>query len=522
MTDEIPSWLEEETLVLEDFLEDDAQTKTRSSAQPTFSPGQIAILSVLVLILCAVFAGTGFVVYLNSNQLFGQPTAQPIAVENNVTAPTPSPEPAVTPTVTEIPSPVPTPTSMLPQARPTLEPSPTATFAVAPDFINKDKILEITRFVEFWRDLTLPDQVPITFLTRRQLQEQWRDESFDMAALEAVQTQQEFYAALGLIEPDVDLMGAIFAAQTDILLGYYAPDEKTMYIIAESVMMFAEEELTFAHEYVHALQDYHFDLANLYTDDMSADTLLAMQSLPEGDARLVEDLFASENVTQDQLDYTAYRYLFQEHPTLDGVSPALGIFTFFPYTAGEYFSIYLFIEGDYTWELVNRAYSQPPVSTEQILHPEKYLAGEMPIDVSLPNLAPALDENWREIDRDVLGEAGFLVWLVDKVDETTAADAAAGWDGDSYTLWINNANQRVLAEQSLWESEREAVEFFDAFVAYMNLREGKASSKIENGAYIWQFAEGATLLTRTKRQVIIIIAPDQQMLDNIRQQFIGF
>jgi hypothetical protein len=477
---------------------------------------ELAILAVLVAILCVVFGAIGATIYIYQA---APPQAAAPPLEQ------PSSTPAQTkPTSTPIPEPVEptlTPTSMLPQASPTAEPSPTATYAVAPAFINKDKIAEITRFVERWRGLSLPENIPTHFLTRQQLRDQWQAESFDAATLEAVQIQQQFYAALGLIEPEVDLVEAVLTSQTSILLGYYTPEEKAMVVIAESVMMFAEEEMTFAHEYTHALQDYHFDLSRLLTyQDKSGDAFLAARSLPEGDARLVEDFFTSENITQDQLDYTIYRYLFQEEqPTIEGVSPALGIFTFFPYTAGEYFAIYLFIEGGFSWELVNRAYSNPPQSTEQVLHPEKYLADEAPLEVAVPTLAPALGQGWRELDQNVLGEAGFLVWLVDKTDEQTALDGAAGWDGDAYTLWVNDNNQRVLAEHSVWESEAEAIEFADAFTAYMNLREGENSSP-EAGR--WESDRGVTTITRSAQHILIIVAPNQQIADNVRGQFVEF
>jgi hypothetical protein len=263
-------------------------------------------------------------------------------------------------------------------------------------------------------------------------------------------------------------------------------------------------------------------LSDFLNEDGSADALLAARSLPEGDARLVEDLFTYENITQDQINYTVYRYLFQEHPPLEGVSPALGIFAFFPYTAGEYFVIYLYIEGNYSWAKVNEAYSNPPTSSEQVMHPEKYLAGESPIPITLPDLAPALGDTWQEIDQDVLGEVGFLVWLIDKVEDQAAIDGAAGWDGDAYTLWVDDANHRLLAELSQWETEAEAAEFFETFNTYMNLRQDDNTSFEEAGARFWEDEAGITLLSRQRRQVLIIVAPDRGTLDNVRGQFANF
>ncbi|MBI1880950.1 MAG: hypothetical protein HYR94_22450 [Chloroflexi bacterium] len=248
-----------------------------------FTPFQLAVLGILTCVLCGICGGIGLVassLNFNSPRRAAAAPPSPSAVASQPVA-TETRTPVVaesSPTVVITSTPTVEPTA----SRPAAAPSATATYVVAPALINKDKIAEIVRFVELNRQLALPDAVPIKFLTRRQLREQWRDTSFDVAALEAVQTQQEFYRALHLIEPEVDLVQAALDSQTDILLGYYAPKEKVMHIVAESVNMFAEEEMTFAHEYVHALQDYHFDLNTIFDSELSGDALLAARSLPEG------------------------------------------------------------------------------------------------------------------------------------------------------------------------------------------------------------------------------------------------
>jgi hypothetical protein len=249
---------------------------------------------------------------------------------------------------------------------------------------------------------------------------------------------------------------------------------------------------------------------------------LAARSLPEGDARLVEDLFTRQNIRREEIEYNIYRYLFREHPKLEGVSPALGIFTHFPYSAGEYFVAYLFIQGGYSWDLVNQAYHNVPVSSEQVMHPEKYLAGEAPTPVTLPDLAPALGSDWRQIDRDVLGEAGFLVWLVDQIDERTAINGAAGWDGDSYTLWLDLSDRRLLAESSIWATEAEALEFTEAFKEFMQVRGGQVEPYSGSGTTLWTTTGGVTWLSQQGRRVVLIIAPDRTTFDRVRGQFAGF
>ncbi|MFQ5611952.1 MAG: hypothetical protein ACE5H9_07435 [Anaerolineae bacterium] len=478
--------------------------ESKPARKARFSLVQLLILLGLggaVACVCVAFAGVLLAGWGNLSDDTNPPSAAAFAQ-------------VATATPTLVPQ-TPTPTSL---------PTPTATYAVPPEFINKDKIAEIKTFVERWRELSPSEDVPIIFLTRDQVREQWQTDSVDQGALEAIERQREFYLAMNLIEPYVDLAQAVFDSSTDIILGYYTPDEKVMYVIAESVNMFAQEDMTFAHEYVHALQDHNFDIGHIFTDDNSADALIAARSLPEGDARLLESLYTSQEIDPTQIEYTIYRYLMAEHPELEGVSPALGILTYFPYTAGEYFVIYLYIEGGFSWELVNQAYQQLPVSSEQVMHPEKYLVNERPVPVSLPDLGPVLGEAWRELDRDVLGEIGLLVWLIDQVDDQTAFEGAAGWGGDEYTLWVDDADHRLLVDRSTWDSPAEAVEFFEAFNAYMSLRIAgeEYTFEEETSARLWQGATGVTLLARQDREVLIVVAPDRGILDSVRGQFAGF
>lgn len=489
-----------------------SSSKPQQSA-PTrggLTPSQLLILAGLLMVAAIVWIGIGLAIYINQDQLF-----EPPASVNQIE---PSPQNRLAPVQ---PTERPSPTSSLAPATPTPEPSPTATYAVAPAFINKEKIANIIKFVETRRGLSLPQALPINFLQRNQLQQQWKAEAIDSRVARMIENQELLHRALGLIQERANLAEAAAEFQTRSLMGYYRPDNKSMYIVADSVNMFADEEMTFAHEYVHALQDYYFDLSSLLRFDSSMDAILAARALPEGDAKLVEELFTAQNIGEDQLEYSAYRYLLQEPPALEGISPALSIATFFPYTAGEFFVLYLFFEGGFQWDRVNQAYQNPPISTEQVLHPEKYIAGEKPILVIVPDLSPALDASWQEIDQNILGELGLLIWLIDQVEPNLAINGAAGWDGDRYTLWLNENDQPLLGHVSIWDSEMEAREFFETATIGLNLRHGEAVYT-ETAERRWQSSTTATLLRQRGNQILLIITPDASLLEPVALRFNRF
>jgi hypothetical protein len=114
------------------------------------------------------------------------------------------------------------------------------------------------------------------------------------------------------------------------------------------------------------------------------------------------------------------------------------------------------------WQAVDRAFAHPPNSTEQIIHPEKYVAGEAPIPVDLPkDLAARLGTGWKVGLEDTFGEFQMQVWLKQNttVPAATAIDAAAGWGGDRVAL-VNGPNGTwgVILRTS-WDADADAAAF---------------------------------------------------------------
>jgi hypothetical protein len=138
----------------------------------------------------------------------------------------------------------------------------------------------------------------------------------------------------------------------------------------------------------------------------------------------------------------------------------------FPYTDGYEFVQFLHDEGG--WELVNEAYGNLPVSSEQILHPELYLEGEDPIDVQVPDLSSSFGDDWSEIDQDSMGEFVISLMFDDgELSDEQAELAAAGWGGDAYSV-IANEDKLAILWNTVWDSEDDAEEFARAMV----VREG--------------------------------------------------
>ncbi len=265
--------------------------------------------------------------------------------------------------------------------------------------------------------------------------------------------------AFGLLDPDDDL-GEVYAELLGgSVAGYYDPYTQEMVVITfgSDGQTGAFDQVTYAHETVHALQDQHFDLAAMLDSEqnLSTDQSLALRSLVEGDATVAELDYLLSDMSLAR-DYLA-EVQGMDTGSLDDL-PAFLVGTLtFPYNHGYAFVQFLYDEGG--WDLVNAAYEDLPASSEQVMHPEKYLDGELPVDVAVPDYSGQLGEEWQEIDRDTMGEYVISILLGESdLSANQVEIASSGWGGDAYAVFATDDDLAVIW-QSAWDSEQDASEF---------------------------------------------------------------
>ena len=187
----------------------------------------------------------------------------------------------------------------------------------------------------------------------------------------------------------------------------------------------------------------------------------------------------------------------------------------FPVREGADFIAALFGMSDAGWDGVNTAYSRPPESTEQVLHPELYLLGEAPQPTLVPRLAAELGRGWVEVSNDTMGEFLLRVYLEEYLDEIQAADAAAGWGGDSYSLLSGPEGERVLVLMTAWDSPQDASEFSDAYQVFVGVKtqgQGAKSSTIGDTGRKWVAPDRTIFLGRAGPNLVLILIGDDEDL----------
>jgi Zn-dependent peptidase ImmA (M78 family) len=312
----------------------------------------------------------------------------------------------------------------------------------------------------------------------------------------------------GLVEPGFDLLDFHLGFYEEQVAGYYDTEIERMYVVGSQ--WGGAERLTYAHEYVHALQDQTYDLEgglgyNDETCQQDSERCAAISALIEGDATLAEEQWwQAYSTQQDYEDLLASIEAYRGD--IFNAAPAYIRQDFlFPYDQGLQFVRALFRRGG--WAAVDAAYLDPPTTTEQILHPELY-GKEMPLPVEVPDRLEALGEGWHELEAGVLGEWFTRLVLDEEVPSWEAADAAAGWGGDAYRAYASDAGDRsVLVLMTRWDSPRDAFEFVEAFHAYGGWRFGER--RTEQTERRWTWHHGSVLLERAYDETLWIVAPDE-------------
>jgi hypothetical protein len=263
---------------------------------------------------------------------------------------------------------------------------------------------------------------------------------------------EEVLKLLGLIDPGVDLRSISASVFGEGVAGYYDPRSKRLRIVS-SATPDALSEMVLSHELTHALEDQRFGLD--LDEGESDDAALARLALVEGSATAVMQDYLVRYIGAEKALGGLLGSALQTGPDLPRFLQDQLIW---PYLGGAQFIQSLRRTGGGSWKLVDLADRvRVPDSTEQVMHPEKWVAVEKPLPVGFET---RLHDDWRRTAAGTWGE-----W---QTRELAGGDdeAAAGWGGDRYELWQRGEcgsppcrDSDVLVMRWRWDTERDAREF---------------------------------------------------------------
>lgn len=382
--------------------------------------------------------------------------------------------------------------------------------------------MTIEEQVQEIRGLAANEDFERELITATDLEATVKDEFFADYTDEEARQDAIVLASLGLLPPEFDLKQWYTDLYSEQIAGYYDDEIKTMFVVQDTGFG-GSEKLTYAHEYTHVLQDqvYGFDdYLDMSEEACQADSekCAAIQALVEGDAVTTELLWFQDYATRKDYNDLMDVYDSYESPVLDSAPPYMEADLYFPYDFGQIFVDSFTNEGGY--ERLAEVYANLPISTEQILHPERY-PEDKPIPVNLPDLTAVLGGDWSLYDQDVMGE-WYTYLILSKayepgwqLSESISSAAAEGWGGDAYGFYLNeNTDEVVFVLDTVWDTTSDADEFAAAFKSYAGYRWDEADPLLA-GHTTWIGDDGVVDFVQNGDRTVWVIAPDVQIAADV-------
>lgn len=342
--------------------------------------------------------------------------------------------------------------------------------------VNPDRFAEIKSGLAVLRGLDFKGEVPVEVQGKEEMRRHFESSLEQEYGDEKLKNMALAYAKLGLYPEALDLKKSLLDFYTAQVAAFYDARAKKLVLpedLAAGILPGAEEsaglrtmmgDMVLAHELTHALQDQHFSLEDRLRPSSEDDKTIAFHAVAEGDATVAGFAYLfreTDDKFLELINQTVQDSIRVARSTLTDAPEAVVEELLFQYYGGV--SLVSRVLRDKGWSGVNLLYRIPPLSTEQILHPEKFFElPDPPTRVGLKDLSGLFGPDWREIENNVLGELMVQVLFRRFVAEAEAKRIAEGWDGDRFVAF-QREKETAFVWATVWDSSRDAQEFLRGY-----------------------------------------------------------
>ncbi len=401
-----------------------------------------------------------------------------------------------------------------------LGPSQTAQAASSPEFIKAaDEVL-----LEMSKILDLPIKEPL----KKSLRSKEEVRAYLVREDKEDKNDAERYAddktleAFGLIPKDFPLDTFMLNVLTDQVAGLYDPKAKEFYI-ADWIPV-DEQRTVMSHELTHALEDQSFHIDKwIKAARPNDDAELARDAVSEGSAMaaMVDYQMLDQKVgVRDLPDVTLLIRAgavseMDKDPNLGKAPPYIRDELLFPYLAGTGFT-QQFLKAHTGWQDLHLIFQNPPVSTQQIMHPDLYLQGVKPEAVTLPEWKGVVPVDWKLLEENTMGEFGLQEVLRQFLDEKRADLLAPAWKGDRYATFEDAKKEHPLVFRLTLDNADDAGEFFKEYSEALAAKYEKRT-QVFRGANFLQFqsSDGGVFLRCVGSACMTVESASRETFDKI-------
>ncbi len=346
--------------------------------------------------------------------------------------------------------------------------SPQTAPASSPEFIKAaDEVL-----AQMSKILALPIKEPLkkTLRSKQEVRDYLiREDKEDKKDSERY-ADDKTLEAFGLIPKGFPLDSFMLDVLTDQVAGLYDPKAKEFYI-ADWIPV-DEQRTVMSHELTHALEDQSFHIDSwIKAARPNDDAELARDAVSEGSAMaaMVDyEMLDQKASVRDVPDITLLIRAgalseMDKDPNLAKAPLYIRDELLFPYLAGTGFT-QQFLKAHTGWQDLHLIFQNPPVSTQQILHPDLYLQGVKPETVTLPEWKGLVPADWKLLEENTLGEFGVNEVLKQLLDENRAELLSPAWKGDRYAVFDDaKSKSNPLVFRLALDNPDDAARFFGQY-----------------------------------------------------------
>jgi hypothetical protein len=329
--------------------------------------------------------------------------------------------------------------------------------------------------------------------------------------------------AFGLIPKDFPLDSFMLDVLTDQVAGLYDPKSKEFYI-ADWIAA-DEQRAVMSHELTHALEDQSFHIDPwIKAARPNDDAELAREAVSEGSAlaAMVDYTLREQQVSVRDLPDVSLLIRsgaveeMDKDPNLAKAPGYIRDELLFPYLAGTSFS-QQFLKAHDGWADLNLLFQNPPVSTQQILHPQMYLTGVKPVEVKLPEWKGLVPAGWKLLEENVIGEFGLQEVLKQFLGQDRAEQIAASWSGDRYAIFeIEKTKETPLVFRLALDNADDAARFFGQYSELLERKYQTRTSLFRRPNFFqFQTETGAVFLRCVGNTCLTVEHATRDTFDNI-------
>jgi len=331
--------------------------------------------------------------------------------------------------------------------------------------------------------------------------------------------------AFGLIPKGFPIDSFMEDVLTDQIAGLYDPKAKEFYI-ADWIPVDEQKEVM-AHELTHALEDQSFHIDPwIKAARPNDDGELARDSVSEGSAMAAMVDYDLEDMHRSVRDLPDVSALIQasavgemdKDPKLSKAPIYIRDSLIFPYLAGVTFT-QQFLKAHDGWQDLHLIFEHPPVSTQQIMHPEKYLADVQPVAIKLPDWKAVAPADWKLLEENVMGEFGVEELLKQFLGEDAAKLTSPGWTGDRYAVFEDSKDKTLPIVFVLdMDSEEDAARFFGQYSSALEMKYQTRTHLLRQANFFgFQTDGGSVFVKHQGTQCLVVEEASRDTFDKIDQ-----